>query len=107
MPHRIQRQRRQGWRLPDQAICVTRPGRWGNPFVIGMDGDRAHVLASFAAYAHQRLADDPQWLAPLRGKDLACWCAILLPDGSPCPCHADLLLDLANRPDVDQGLIRT
>jgi hypothetical protein len=28
-------------------------------------------------------------LPELRGKDLICWCA-------PKPCHADVLLDLAN-----------
>ncbi|MDD7813657.1 DUF4326 domain-containing protein [Mycobacterium sp. CSUR Q5927] len=30
------------------------------------------------------------WLEPLRGHDLACWCAIEQ------PCHADVLLELAN-----------
>lgn len=33
-------------------------------------------------------------LAVLRGKDLVCWCPASL------PCHADVLLDLANRPEV-------
>ena len=31
----------------------------------------------------------PDWLEPLRGKDLVCWCA-------PEACHADVLLKLAN-----------
>ena len=90
MPTRIQRQRRKGWRLPASAVCVTRPGRWGNPFVIGKDGDRAQVLARFADYARARLAEEPDWLAPLREKDLACWC----PPGEAC--HADILLRFAN-----------
>jgi len=30
-------------------------------------------------------------IAPLRGKNLACWCAL------DQPCHADVLLELANR----------
>jgi hypothetical protein len=29
-------------------------------------------------------------IAPLRGKNLACWCAL------DQPCHADVLLELAN-----------
>ena len=33
MPKRIQRQRTKGWTMPDGAIYVGRPGRWGNPFV--------------------------------------------------------------------------
>lgn len=33
------------------------------------------------------------WIAPLRGKDLMCWCPL------DQPCHADVLLDLANSGD--------
>lgn len=32
-PQRIQRQRAKGWRMPDGAVYVGRPTRWGNPFV--------------------------------------------------------------------------
>ncbi|MFJ3957723.1 DUF4326 domain-containing protein [Arthrobacter sp. NPDC090010] len=32
-----------------------------------------------------------EWTEPLRGKDLMCWCPI------DAPCHADVLLELANR----------
>ena len=34
-PRRIQRKRTAGWKLPEGAICVTRPGKWGNPFAAG------------------------------------------------------------------------
>jgi hypothetical protein len=34
--------------------------------------------------------------ADLRGKTLACWCPLNNPDGSACPCHADVLLERAN-----------
>ena len=37
------------------------------------------------------LPADPDWLAPLRGHDLACWCPL------DQPCHADVLLELANQ----------
>jgi hypothetical protein len=33
---------------------------------------------------------DAQWIAPLRGINLACWCAL------DAPCHADVLLRMAN-----------
>ncbi|WP_234798123.1 DUF4326 domain-containing protein, partial [Mycobacteroides chelonae] len=33
-PQRIQRKRVKGWRKPEGAIVVTRPSRWGNPFVV-------------------------------------------------------------------------
>jgi uncharacterized protein DUF4326 len=94
-PRRIQRQRRKGWRLPATARSVTRPGRWGNPFAIGKDGNRAQVLHRFETYARARLAQEPGWLDPLRGKDLACWCH----EGDAC--HADMLLQLANALPID------
>lgn len=36
------------------------------------------------------------WLDPLRGQHLACYCPLAYPDGSHHPCHADVLLELAN-----------
>jgi hypothetical protein len=34
-PQRIQRKRQRGWRMPEGAIYVGRPSRWGNPFSVG------------------------------------------------------------------------
>jgi hypothetical protein len=34
-------------------------------------------------------------VAELRGKNLACWCKL------DQPCHADVLLDLSNRPKCE------
>src|SRR5260370_31092960 len=56
--------------------------KWGNPFRIGPDGDRAAVIAKY-----QRWLADQHHL--LRGRDLVCWCA-------PRACHGDLLMRLAN-----------
>ena len=33
MVDRIQRKRTAGWRMQPNTKCVTRPGKWGNPFV--------------------------------------------------------------------------
>jgi hypothetical protein len=113
MPQRIQRKRVKDWRMPEGAISVTRPGRWGNPFKVGLwfhkmtpdwsvwshgSGpfgsesvrDLEHSLELFLDYATCRARRDKDWLAPLRGKDLACWCK------AGAPCHADILLRLAN-----------
>ena len=60
----------------------------GNPFRIGVDGDRAAVIAKHARWLrdqHHLL----RALDELRGKDLLCFCA-------PAACHGDLLLRLAN-----------
>ena len=90
VPKRIQRRRVRGWRMPPDTISVARPGKWGNPFRMGVDVVTAeNCLELFEAYASARNRDEPEWLAPLRGKDLACWCK----EGAPC--HADVLLRLA------------
>jgi hypothetical protein len=92
MPHRIQRKRIKGWKRPANAVSVTRPGRWGNPFKVRDRSKlaREQCLQTFETYARARLAEEPEWLEPLRGKDLACWCT----EGDAC--HAYILLRFAN-----------
>lgn len=91
-PRRVQLSRRKGARLPENTLVVARPSRYGNPFVVGVDAvDNAHAVRLYADY----LAERP-WLveeirAVLAGRNLACWC------GSSEPCHADVLLRVANR----------
>ena len=72
-----------------EGVYVGRPSPWGNPFVIGRDGNRVEVIAQFRAYAERMLQAEPEWLKPLVGHDLVCWCA-------PKICHADVLVQLAN-----------
>jgi hypothetical protein len=62
-------------------VRVDRATPWGNPFVIGRDGNRATVIA---AYRDRYLPSRPDLLARLRGKALGCWCA-------PLACHGDVL----------------
>ena len=82
-PRRVRLQRTKGWRKPPDAVVVARPSRWGNPFTAEDAGSRAAALVAFRT----RLAGPPE----LRGRDLACWCPL---EG---PCHADVLLEIANR----------
>ena len=76
--------------VPTDAVYVGRPSDWGNPFKVGCDGTRAEVVKAFEGYAEAMLQRHPDWLTPLRGKDLVCWCA-------PKACHADVILRLANK----------
>ena len=73
---------------PANAIYIGRGSKWGNPFRIGPDGDRAAVIGK-----HERWLRDQHSLLrardELRGRDLVCFCA-------PAACHGDLLLRLAN-----------
>ena len=71
---------------------VDRGSEWGNPFIMKnkTDHERNLVCDLYEQYAIWRLTIDPQLLVPLRGKNLACWCA-------PRRCHGDTLLRLANK----------
>ncbi len=94
-PRRIQLSRRRGWRKPPGAVVVSRPSKWGNPFVIGESRTRAEAIRLFERALAGRGAvklrftrDDVQ--RELAGKDLACWCPL---DER---CHGDVLLAIAN-----------
>jgi hypothetical protein len=106
-PQRIQLSRRKGWRLPANTLKVDRSTKWGNPFIVGLVacgcrsvGGCTHGL--FNCETAQEAVDlFREWIAngkrrrfmlgELRGSNLACWC----PLGQPC--HADVLLELANK----------
>jgi len=106
-PRRIQLSRAKGWRTPASAVKVDRTTPFGNPFSIEDWGhDRAVALhrawltggaidAPLPAAGLKRLgaqrAQVLEALPGLRGKDLACWCA-LPQEGKPDTCHAALLL---------------
>lgn len=152
-PKRIQRQRTKGWRMPDGAVYVGRPGKWGNPFPVSGDyimwatvargrynndvnrrltavelfrswltdqrlppasparkddlivyesgialstDEVARGIAATCAMLNaeelkvQRPPEMADLIAELRGRDLVCWCPL------DQPCHADVLLELAN-----------
>ena len=102
MQQRIKLSRQKGWRMPPGARKVDRSTRWGNPFVVGAPGipDVSTAVARFREAMEQGgFANDSlraqfardHVRAELAGLDLACWCPL---DG---PCHADVLLDIANR----------
>ena len=98
-PVRVQRKRVKGWRMPPNTVYVGRPGKWGNPFVPGdinfmiptLVVDKRHAYQLYAAHAplNEKLVEAAR--KELKGKNLACFCK----EGQPC--HADVLLELANK----------
>jgi hypothetical protein len=113
-PHRVQLSRRKGWQMPENTVKVSRPGVWGNPFVVTekmkpgatVGGAWSYVAVptvedAVACYAEMMATDSEpghrahelrKRLPELRGRNLACWCRL------DQPCHADVLLELANQP---------
>lgn len=78
-----------GRKLPEGAVYVGRPTKWGNPFAIGRDGERATVVRKFERWLMTQPELVEQAKQELRGKNLACWCA-------PKACHAEVLARIAN-----------
>lgn len=87
-PQRIQRKRTRGWRMPPNTVYVGRPSKWANPCVIEHERQRADAIAWYEAHIAPNIP--PEDLRELRGKNLACYCPL------DKPCHADVLLRLAN-----------
>lgn len=117
MPERIQLSRGKGWRMPPNSAKVDRSTILGNPFPVDVYGQQGAVdkharwmrgQMSTREMSQSSRCDrwsDPlsqvslvalrKWsldhLSKLRGKNLACWCPL------DQPCHADVLLELANK----------
>lgn len=121
-PKRIQRKRTKGYDMQAESmalnglpcVSVCRPGKWGNPFRVGigiqdqcslmsciMSGsvgprewqENAEIDAEQAVKLYEyHLTQGGRYLpfAELKGKNLACFCAL------DKPCHADVLLKIAN-----------
>jgi hypothetical protein len=120
MAERIQRRRIKGWRMPSGAVYVGRPTLWGNPFTetnareVGYLSirDTPELAREFLTQCFRDWLTDNgarggrEWwqgpesdrrkaaiksnIAVLRGLDLVCWCPL------DQPCHAAVLLELAN-----------
>jgi hypothetical protein len=74
-------------------VVVSRPSKWGNPFTL-KNNPRAIAVMRYDTLVSGNSASDFPCIADiqreLRGKNLACWCPL------DQPCHADVLLRLAN-----------
>lgn len=117
-PIRLQLSRRKGFDLQAlslkfnglPAVNVSRPSLWGNPFTVttkvapgtsiacgtyiavGTAEDAVDCYREMFSQPGERADLMRAQLADLRGKNLACWCS--LAPGTPC--HADVLIELAN-----------
>jgi len=121
MPKRIQRKSTKGWRMPEGAVSVTRPGKLGNPYTVKKDSGAWVVTDSRNDETHGHHMFKPEAAAQavrlfvvylmnwhddarlnnsaelaiikneLRGRDVICWCK--LSD----VCHGDVWLHEANK----------
>lgn len=119
-PRRLTLSRQKGFRLPEGAVSVARPGFWGNPYRVRRcrlpntspwwvlvptphrdvwvyefqtEQGAAAKAVELMRFRIEQLPTGEEMrlrLKELRGRDLACWCK----PGEHC--HADMLIELAN-----------
>jgi len=73
---------------------IGRGSIYGNPFVIGRDGEREEVIEKHQRYFYTRIANDIVFLKAvlsLKGKVLGCFC-------KPLHCHGDTIVEYLERP---------
>lgn len=82
----------EGWQDDSQYVYIGRAGKgldgkWGNPFKLNKEEDRAQILIKYTNYLINRIQDEkdfPWEVSRLAHKTLVCFCA-------PKPCHGDIL----------------
>lgn len=102
--------------IVDQCVCPTHRGD-PDPAPVeietvgqSFDANGEAWLSDLVGTPHERRHRFTRWHGgfpvptvesirrDLAGRDLACWCPLTDPAGRPVPCHADVLLSLANHP---------
>lgn len=73
----------------DRHTYVGRPSKWGNPYRIGDGNSRAEAIEYYEDHITNQLALGNLDIQELTERNLVCHCA-------PKPCHAEVLLRLAN-----------
>ena len=121
-PQRVQLSRKKGWKMPENTVKVDRTSKFGNPFPV-TEGTSTSMGKTSPVWTVGTWEGPAMWIRDskgeavdisvkafrswierprqamllesvrtvLRGKNLACWC-------KDSPCHADVLLELANSP---------
>lgn len=112
---RIQRKRTKGYKMPDNAIYVGRPTKFGNPFQAGkwyipVDACLSNPFSPewklcktieqsvelYREYIEREVKYKRLDLHELIGHNLACWCNL-----KNC-CHADVLIEMINNLSLNE-----
>lgn len=119
-PVRVQRSRKHKMVSPNglPIVYVGRPSKWGSPFFVNPartleKHNPPEIIGDIFACKNAREAVQQykrtcigsklrlhfqveNIIKELKGKNLCCWCPLEDKDGNKVPCHADILLRLAN-----------
>lgn len=71
-------------------VDITRKGKWGTPFIIGVHGNRQEVIQLYREWIVTQQELMNAILSELYDKKLGCVC-------NPDDCHGDVLKELADK----------
>jgi hypothetical protein len=71
-------------------VYIGRGSKWGNPFVIGKDGNREEVIEKYEKALSGNVELLKVLLSELEGMRLGCFC-------KPSACHGDVLVKYIER----------
>jgi hypothetical protein len=77
-------------------VYIGRGSMFGNPYVMGKDGDREEVIKLYEEYFYKRIAEDEEFkraVCQLKGKTLGCFC-------KPKSCHGDIIVKFLDEEKV-------
>ena len=69
-------------------VYVGRPSVFGNPYTLGIDGNRETVIKYYKEYFYEKIKSNAIFKAKveeLKGKILGCFC-------KPLACHGDIIV---------------
>jgi len=70
--------------VPSNAVCIGRGSAFGNPYMIGKNGNRSTVCDKYIAYKSSQPALIRKVKRELAGRELVCFY-------NPSQCHGDYL----------------
>ena len=73
-------------------VLIDRRTKWGNPFIIGRDGDRTEVIDKYRQWIRVN-KELKGMLHELKGKRLGCCC-------KPKACHGDVLVEMVEAQEM-------
>ena len=77
-------------------VYIGRGSPFGNPYVIGVDGDREEVIRLYKVDFYFKIKNDPAFrtqVEALRGNTLGCHC-------HPMSCHGDVIVEYLEQAPV-------
>lgn len=80
--------------IPEGAVLVARPSRFGNPYKLNKNETRDETCMKYLDWLNIKIRENKNFIKPLIGKNLVCYCKVRPEDYKGYWCHAEILIDV-------------